>query len=285
MSRESNGSHRFDDGGGGGAGQKLATAVSRREVWSMVASRLYFSRAYILFYALMIVLSIVAIVMLLATHYLTSAYTVPPLLVALEIILNVFLTLEIAVRYVSQKDEFWKNNYNVFDLLVTLLCLFSVVCFLFIPEETEVEEVFVSWVVIGRYAIQSFRICLLFRAGRTRTMVQGSYGMEIEFSRLERRDSESGLFQSREQSDSMVDDELSPYEDDDELPMSSFDLARLGNAVLRQTGLDEAGAKDQTTAKGERTPPHRARGNSCVATQEFELVIEEDVGAGRKVVE
>ena len=59
---------------------------------------------------------------------------------------------------------------------------------------------------------------------------------------------------------------------------------RLGNAVLRQTGLDEAGAKDQTTAKDEGPPPHRARGSSCVATQEVELVIEEGVGAGREVL-
>ena len=76
----------------------------------MVASRLYFSKQYVAFYAVMIILSIVAMLMLLTEHYWgTSVYQVSPGLLVLEIALNVLLTLEIWVRFSAQRDGFWQS--------------------------------------------------------------------------------------------------------------------------------------------------------------------------------
>ena len=155
----------------------------RAEKWGMVASRLYFSKQYVAFYAVMIILSIVAMLMLLTEQYLgTSVYQVSPGLLVLEIALNILLVLEIGVRFSAQRDGFWQSWYNVFDILVTFLCLISIVCFLSIPEETKVEEFFASSVIAARYLIQIVRVVFLFCAGhRRRNMAETGFGLEIEF--------------------------------------------------------------------------------------------------------
>lgn len=228
-------------------------SASRAEKWSMVASRLYFSKQYVAFYAVMIILSIVAMLMLLTEHYWgTSVYQVSPGLLVLEIALNVLLTLEIWVRFSAQRDGFWQSWYNVFDILVTFLCLVSIVCFLSIPEETKVEEFFASSVIAARYLIQIVRVVFLFRAGRTRrNMAKNSFGLEIEFSTLPRRASEADLFAAEIRSPSDSADFVS---DDDEWPLSSFDMSRLGvvlgdrsstSLTFTPLGTDDVGGIDR----------------------------------------
>ena len=63
-------------------------------------------------------------------------------------------------------------------------------------------------------------------------MAENSFGLEIEFNTLPRRASEADLFAAEVRSPSNSADFVS---DDDELPLSSFDTARLGVVLGRST--------------------------------------------------
>ena len=71
----------------------------------MLASRIYFSKAYISFYLFMVVLNVVSIIAILSAYGIYS-YKVSPGLIALELLINVLLALEITVRFWHSKTVF-----------------------------------------------------------------------------------------------------------------------------------------------------------------------------------
>ena len=72
------------------------------------------------------VLNVVSIIVILSSYGIYS-YKVSPGLIALELLMNVLLALEITVRFLAQQDSFW-SLWNNMDVLITILCILSVPC-------------------------------------------------------------------------------------------------------------------------------------------------------------
>ena len=207
----------------------------------------------------MVVLNIVSIIAILSSYGVYS-YKVSPGLIALELLINVLLAVEIAVRFLAQQDSFWSSWWNTLDVLITILCILSVFALIVLPSEDEIEEVFASSVVGIRYIVQGLRIMLLLRAGRASQRRTNFDTAEIEFSTIQQHgfDEESvsdkadllqdgkrlgGGSASRNRSSSQIglmniggnrdiSDSMGSYQDDEEeLPLGTFDLARLKSAI------------------------------------------------------
>ena len=234
-------------------------AASRYELLRMLASRIYFSKAYISFYLFMVVLNVVSIIVILSSYGIYS-YKVSPGLIALELLINVLLALEITVRFLAQQDSFWSSWWNTMDVLITILCILSVFALVLLPAEDEMEEIFATAIVGLRYIVQGLRIMLLLRAGRASQRRTNFHAAEIEFSTIQQHgfDEENisdkvdvledgkrvgGSSVSRNRSSSQIglmnivgnrdiSDSMGSYQDDEEeLPLGTFDLARLKNAI------------------------------------------------------
>ena len=254
-------------------------ASSRCELCSMLASRIYFSKLYIVFYLFMILLNVVSISIIL-TSYKMYSYKISPGLIVLEIIINLLLVLEISIRFLSQGENFWKSWWNTLDMLITILCLFSVFALIILPAEDEIEEVFATTLVGLRYIMQGLRIVLLIRAGRASQIRHTFDVTEIEFSTIQQHgfdeenisnklhnNGESKNIVTRNRSASQIGlmninprgigDSMDSFDDeydDDQLPLGTFDLSRLKSAIsisMSNDGEDDDDDDDDDDKKEE----------------------------------
>ena len=215
----------------------------------------------------MIILNIISILVIFSSYKVYS-YKISPSLIILEIIINVFLVLEIFIRFLTQRENFWSSWWNILDVLITIVCVFSVFALIFLPAEDEIEEVFATILVCLRYIMQGLRIILLIRAGRA-TQIRHTFDVtEIEFSTIQehgfdeenisykvdndeerknivtrnRSSSQMGLMNIQERG---ISESLDSFEDeDDNLPLGTFDLSRLKSAIT--TSMPTEGKEEVT---------------------------------------
>ncbi|KAH8930118.1 hypothetical protein BT69DRAFT_1311022 [Atractiella rhizophila] len=131
--------------------------ISRSEVFKGVANRFVFSLAYIYLYLTMAALSLTTLVLSLMNECPTASFYV------LETVVNLSLILEVAIRWVAFGKQFWKSPYNIFDLLITLFCILTLMFIFFSGCSAKGEEMFDTFLLIGRNGIQFFRLASVMR--------------------------------------------------------------------------------------------------------------------------
>jgi hypothetical protein len=152
--------------------------MTRDEIRKGIANRALHSRTYIILYLVMAALSITTVVLSMREGCPGLAFYI------LEIIINSAMIAEVAIRFlafgrVSETvkvlrglhltegvgQQFWKYPFNVFDLVVTVFCVLTVLVILFAGCGTtsKEEEVFDTLLLVTRNVLQFGRLANIVR--------------------------------------------------------------------------------------------------------------------------
>ncbi|RXK40700.1 hypothetical protein M231_01952 [Tremella mesenterica] len=128
-----------------------------------VANRIIFSRYYILFYFVMMSLSMTTVILsLIATH----RRQCPPLVWhILEVIVNGLMVLEVGTRWTAYGKKYPMTLLNVIDLALVLFCSLTLILVFSSPcsEGTRQEEVLDTILLVIRNAVQFLRLGNILR--------------------------------------------------------------------------------------------------------------------------
>ncbi|KAG9086698.1 hypothetical protein FS749_003444 [Ceratobasidium sp. UAMH 11750] len=91
--------------------------LTRNELTKAVANRFVHSRAYVVLYLGMAALSATTVALSLSDGCPGTAFYV------LEVIVNTAMIAEVTIRFLAFGRQFWKSPFNVLDLLLTTLCI------------------------------------------------------------------------------------------------------------------------------------------------------------------
>ncbi|TFK77335.1 hypothetical protein BDN72DRAFT_867075 [Pluteus cervinus] len=149
--------------GSGDYGRPEATrsiyTLSRREIAKGLANRFVHSRTYIFFYLGMAALSVTTVVLSLVDGCPGLAFYI------LEIIVNVAMILEVAIRFVALGKQFWKSPFNVVDLILTAFCALTLLVVLFAScgSGSKEEEILDTLLLVARNVLQFGRLAAVMR--------------------------------------------------------------------------------------------------------------------------
>eukprot|EP01006_Ploeotia_vitrea_P051586 TRINITY_DN67579_c6_g1_i4.p1 TRINITY_DN67579_c6_g1~~TRINITY_DN67579_c6_g1_i4.p1 ORF type:complete len:216 (-),score=97.04 TRINITY_DN67579_c6_g1_i4:191-778(-) len=129
------------------------------EWWHRLANRLYFSTVYSALYVVMIALNSVMIVWMLMTP---GGYDGSLAFLALQIIVNLVLVLEVLIRLVSQKEKYFQQCSNVFDFFVMTLAIIAQILYIHPPAAAAAAITTEEWADIGATAFRILRDGILF---------------------------------------------------------------------------------------------------------------------------
>eukprot|EP00158_Paraphelidium_tribonemae_P008237 Partr_v1_DN28522_c0_g1_i3_m73720 putative Ion transport protein len=145
-----------------------AGGISRTEALSGVANRFLYSNTYKALYLLLAVLSLVCIVIELSQTCPGGFFTF------LEVIINISLLLEVAIRIVAQRSMYFKFMANIVDIFLVILCVMTLTllnskC----SASTRLEEELDALLLVLRNAAQFYRLFILVK--RNQTSNQANY--------------------------------------------------------------------------------------------------------------
>ncbi|EIW87056.1 hypothetical protein CONPUDRAFT_116090 [Coniophora puteana RWD-64-598 SS2] len=134
-------------------------ALTRSEMTKGIANRFVHSQAYIFLYLGMAALSVTTVVLSLSDGCPGFAFYV------LEVIVNMSMILEVAVRFVAFGRQFWRSPFNVLDLILTLFCAITllVLAFAGCGATSKEEEVLDTLLLIARNVLQFGRLAAVMR--------------------------------------------------------------------------------------------------------------------------
>ena len=149
---------------------------------SLMANRLYFSRAWSAFYMCMVVFNIAAIIALISVHVMGEFRHENPWVIFIEVIVNLTLFAELSVRMAAQQRMFFKDACNIFDFCIMILCLATLVIFIRAPLE-EKDTAVIGTVVLGaRYGVVAIRLIHLTYILKKRKGEVDSSSLAVDFS-------------------------------------------------------------------------------------------------------
>ncbi|KAI9460552.1 hypothetical protein BJY52DRAFT_1203775 [Lactarius psammicola] len=143
-------------------------AMTRDEIRKGIANRVIHSRTYIILYLAMAALSIATVVLSMREGCPGLAFYI------LEIIINSAMIAEVAIRFlafgrvsgiVEVSYQFWKYPFNVFDLIVTVFCVLTLLVILFAGcgATSKEEEIFDTLLLVTRNVLQFGRLANIVR--------------------------------------------------------------------------------------------------------------------------
>lgn len=138
--------------------------LSREEVLKGLANRFVHSTTYLYLYATMAGMSFLTVVI-------SLLWTCPgPSFYMLELLVNVVLVAEVSVRLVAFGKHFWKSTFNIIDLGLVLLCVFTLIilfvghgCSPLAERPGMGEELLDSILLIVRNVVQCMRLLSVIR--------------------------------------------------------------------------------------------------------------------------
>jgi hypothetical protein len=183
-------------------------AMTRDEIRKGIANRVLHSRTYIILYLAMTGLSITTVVLSMRDGCPGVAFYI------LEIIINSAMIAEVAIRFlafgrVSERmnvlqgvhlidgigQQFWKHPFNVFDLVVTVFCVLTLLVILFAGcgATSKEEEVFDTLLLVTRNVLQFGRLANIVRQYGVVSLIahnvfdyEGCYaGLASQYSRVQ----------------------------------------------------------------------------------------------------
>ncbi|KAI0275037.1 hypothetical protein BC834DRAFT_965478 [Gloeopeniophorella convolvens] len=134
-------------------------AMTREEIRKGIANRFVHSRTYILLYLVMTALSITTVVLSMRDGCPGLAFFI------LEIVINSAMIAEVAIRFLAHGRQFWRYPFNVFDLVVTVFCVLTLLLILFAGCDgtTKEEEIFDTLLLVTRNVLQFGRLANIVR--------------------------------------------------------------------------------------------------------------------------
>jgi len=134
-------------------------ALTRQEITRGIANRFVHSRTYIFLYLGMAALSITTVVLSLQEGCPGLAFYI------LEFIINVTMIAEVSVRFVAFGRQFWKSPFNILDLVLTMLCVVTVLVIVFAGcgATSKEEEVLDTLLLVARNVLQFIRLAAVMR--------------------------------------------------------------------------------------------------------------------------
>jgi hypothetical protein len=152
--------------------------MTRDEIRKGIANRVLHSRTYIILYLVMTALSITTVVLSMREGCPGLAFYI------LEIIINSAMIVEVAIRFLAfgrvsrivevsyvlhlthgVEQQFWKYPFNVFDLIVTVFCVLTVLVIVFAGcgATSKEEEIFDTLLLVTRNVLQFGRLANIVR--------------------------------------------------------------------------------------------------------------------------
>jgi hypothetical protein len=133
--------------------------MTRDEIRKGIANRVLHSRTYIILYLVMTALSITTVVLSMREGCPGLAFYI------LEIIINSAMIVEVAIRFLAFGRQFWKYPFNVFDLIVTVFCVLTVLVIVFAGcgATSKEEEIFDTLLLVTRNVLQFGRLANIVR--------------------------------------------------------------------------------------------------------------------------
>ena len=158
---------------------KSLYALTRQEITRGIANRFVHSRTYIFLYLGMAALSVTTVVLSLQDGCPGLAFYI------LELIINATMIAEVSVRFVAfgrvrlhslllihtigphcfYIQKFWKSPFNIIDLVLTFLCVITVLVILFAGcgSTSKEEEILDTLLLVGRNVLQFIRLASVMR--------------------------------------------------------------------------------------------------------------------------
>jgi hypothetical protein len=91
---------------------------------STYANRLHYSRYYTWAYGVMILITLILIIWTIATHGGPKSGTpLRGLYVFVDVFVNMMLVTEVMVRVIAFGKQFWRSWWNIFDMVLTVVCV------------------------------------------------------------------------------------------------------------------------------------------------------------------
>ena len=128
------------------------------ERMSVYAHRLYYSKTWSTFYAIMILANLTAIIALVAVHATGHPDETPGWLLFIEIMVNLLLILELGVRMIAQQQRFFRDACNIFDFFVAIICVGLFVVYIDSPAQDKDEALVGTIVLAVRYVVVTARM-------------------------------------------------------------------------------------------------------------------------------
>jgi len=134
-------------------------AMTRDEIRKGIANRVIHSRTYIVLYLGMTALSITTVVLSMREGCPGLAFYI------LEVIINSTMIAEVTIRFLAFGRQFWKHPLNVFDLVVTVFCVLTLLVILFAGcgATSKEEEIFDTLLLVTRNVLQFGRLANIVR--------------------------------------------------------------------------------------------------------------------------
>jgi len=150
------------------------------------ADRVLFSTWYYTLYILVIMVNLTLIIwlliMLARDNYSVTAHWI---FISLDVLVNVAFMSEVSLQVISQKKEYFKHLSNLFDFVVMLLSLATLVMYVEKTDPSEeVEDLVALILIVVRYVLQFLRLISIIKKHRSKVISR----KEVDFSQLKPED-------------------------------------------------------------------------------------------------
>jgi len=135
------------------------TDLSRVDFWHLLANRLYFSSFYATLYIVMICVNLLIICWMLS---MPGGYNGSLSFLIVQVLVNLVLVLEVVIRLISQKQNFFLHRSNIFDVMVMTVAIFAQLLYIHPPAVAAAYVTTEEWEELGATGFRILRDGVLF---------------------------------------------------------------------------------------------------------------------------
>ncbi|KAG0238030.1 hypothetical protein BGW42_007584 [Actinomortierella wolfii] len=136
--------------------------LTRREVFQNLANRIIYSKAYMILYFVMALLSVWSIFLSFRQGCGSST-----LFVVLEVIINTTMIAEVGLRLTALGEKYWRSTSNILDIFLVIFCLVTLILVLEgCGSGHEAEELLDTILLVLRNAVQFWRLFMMIRKNK-----------------------------------------------------------------------------------------------------------------------
>lgn len=138
--------------------------MSTSEKCTQFANMILYSRFYIAMFFVMIMINLFIIVWDLKSP---TGYPMEWWFILLETIVSSAIIFEVVIRMISQGKRYWLNLWNIFDVVVSFLCIVALSSYLLGPSHIlELNQMVVTCLIIFRSCLQFCRLFFILKQQR-----------------------------------------------------------------------------------------------------------------------
>jgi len=162
-------------------------------ICALFASRLMYTRCYLVFYVFVTVLTFILIIYDIGQRDKFIRQEIEPMwFIILDTACVGFLIIEVVIRYFASQVTFWRSPFNIFDCLVVILCVLALVLYSHVPD----SDVISAASLLLRYITQLMRLIIFLRwLSRNHNALVAAETTRVDFQpRYKRNASDQSLY-------------------------------------------------------------------------------------------